>query len=201
MERAGGVLDRVASVFFHLVGADTNDEIQAIEREIAPILARERNAVYLDDSLFQRVEAVYASREGRGLDSEAVRLIERYRLAFVRSGAGLPADKKARLAEIGERLATLGATFGQNVLADEKDFLLVLEQPRRPLGAAGGVSRRRPRRRRPNAAIPANMRSRSRVPRSSRSCNSRPGAISGRRCSGRSSRAARTGARTTTAPS
>ncbi len=129
MERAGGVLHRVASVFFHLVGADTNDEIQAIEREIAPILARERNAVYLDDALFQRVDAVYASREGRGLDSEAVRLIERYRLAFVRSGAGLPADKKARLAEIGERLATLGATFGQNVLADEKDFLLVLEQP------------------------------------------------------------------------
>src|SRR5277367_2234575 len=129
MERAGGVLHRVASVFFHLVGADTNDEIQAIEREIAPILARERNAVYLDDALFQRVDAVYATREGRGLDSEAVRLIERYRLAFVRSGAGLPADKKARLAEIGERLATLGATFGQNVLADEKDFLLVLEQP------------------------------------------------------------------------
>ena len=133
--------DRVAAVFFHLVGADTNDEIQAIEREIAPILARERNAVYLDDALFQRVDAVYASRDGRGLDSEAVRLIERYRLAFVRSGAGLPADKKARLAEIGERLATLGATFGQNVLADEKDFLLVLEQPEDLVGAARGVSR------------------------------------------------------------
>ena len=129
MERAGGALDRVSSLFFHLAGADTNDEIQAIEREIAPVLARERNAIYLDDALFQRVERVWAGRERSGLDSEAVRLIERYRLAFVRAGAGLPADKKARLAEIGERLATLGAAFGQNVLADEKAFLLVLEGP------------------------------------------------------------------------
>ena len=103
LERAGGTLDRVARVFFHLAGADTNDEIQAIEREIAPVLARERNAIYLDDALFQRVELVHASRERSGFDSEAVRLIERYRLAFVRTGAGLPADKKARLAEIDER--------------------------------------------------------------------------------------------------
>src|ERR1700733_4984960 len=90
LERAGGLVDRVASVFFHLAGADTNDEIQAIEREIAPVLARERSATYLDDALFQRVELVYASRERSGFDSEAVRLIERYRLAFVRTGAGLP---------------------------------------------------------------------------------------------------------------
>jgi peptidyl-dipeptidase Dcp len=128
LERAGGALDRVAAVFFHLAGADTNDEIQAIERELAPVLARERNAIYLDEVLFHRVQLVYASSEWSGLDSEALRLIERYRLAFVRTGAGLSADKKVRLAEIGERLATLGATFGQNVLADEKDYVLVLEE-------------------------------------------------------------------------
>ncbi len=128
MERAGEALDRVASLFFHLAGSDTNDEIQAIEREIAPVLSRERSAIYLDDALFQRVESVYAARERSGLDSEAIRLIERYRLGFVRTGAGLPAEKKARLAEIGVRLATLGATFGQNVLADEKAFVLVLEE-------------------------------------------------------------------------
>ena len=129
MERAGGALDRVGRVFFHLAGVDSNEEIEAIEREIAPLLARERNAVYLDDVLFQRVDAVYADRENANLDAEARRLIERYRLAFVRSGAGLPAQTKARLAEIGERLATLGAEFGQNVLADEKSFVLFLEEP------------------------------------------------------------------------
>jgi len=129
LERAGGALDRVGRVFFHLAGADSNDEIEAIEREMAPLLARERNAVYLDDVLFQRVDAVYAARENPKLDAEARRLIERYRLAFVRSGAGLPAETKARLAEIAERLATLGAEFGQNVLADEKSFVLFLEEP------------------------------------------------------------------------
>jgi peptidyl-dipeptidase Dcp len=128
MERAGGALDRVARVFFHLAGADSNDEIEAIEREIAPVLAHERNAVYLDDVLFQRVDAVYAARETNGIDSEARRLVERYRIAFLRAGAGLPPEKKARLAEIGERLATLGAEFGQNVLADEKSFVLFLEE-------------------------------------------------------------------------
>ncbi len=127
MERSGETLERVASVFFHLTGVDTNDELQAIEREIAPILSRESSAIYLDDALFQRVDAVHAALPASGLDAEARRLVERYRLLFKRFGAGLPQDKKSRLAEIGERLATLGAAFGQNVLADEKAFLLVLE--------------------------------------------------------------------------
>ena len=127
MQRAGKALDRVASVFFHLAGVDTNDDLQAIEREIAPILSREASAIFLDDALFQRVGAVHASLPTLGLDAEASRLVERLRLGFKRFGAGLPEDKKTRLAEIGQRLATLGATFGQNVLADEKAFLLVLE--------------------------------------------------------------------------
>jgi len=129
LERSGDALDRVARVFYHLVGADSSDELEAIQREIAPILARESSAVLLDDELFRRVDAVHAALDASGLDAEARRLVERHHLAFVRAGAGLPADKKARLAEIGERLATLGANFGQNVLADEKAYLLVLDGP------------------------------------------------------------------------
>ncbi len=127
LERAGAELDRVERVFFHLVGADSNEELEAIETEMAPKLAREHQATYLDDVLFQRVELIYAARDE--LDAEARRLVERYRLAFTRAGAGLDARRKARLAEIGERLASLGASFGQNVLADEKAFLLRLESP------------------------------------------------------------------------
>jgi peptidyl-dipeptidase Dcp len=129
LERSGRALDRVARVFFHLAGADSNDEIEAIEREIAPKLARARSAILLDDELFRRVDAVHAGLATSGLDSEARRLVDRHHLAFTRAGAGLAADKKARLAEIGERLAALGATFGQNVLADERAYLLVLEIP------------------------------------------------------------------------
>lgn len=129
LERSGALLRRVSGAFFHLAGAETNEAIERIERDIAPALARERNAILLDDALFARVDALYQARETLGLDAEAARTLERWRIAFTRAGAGLAADKKTRLAAIGERLASLGALFGQNVLADEKAFALVLDGP------------------------------------------------------------------------
>jgi peptidyl-dipeptidase Dcp len=126
LERSGRLLTRVSSVFFNLATADTNDAIQAIEREIAPKLARRRSAVYLNEPLFRRVDVLYARREELGLDAEQVQLLHRYHVGFSRNGAGLPDSSKARLAEIAERLATLGTEFLQNVLADEKAYLLLL---------------------------------------------------------------------------
>ena len=127
LERAGGLLDRVSRVFYHLAGVNSDDELEAIEREIAPVMSREHSAIYLDETLFARVDRVHAGAAAGGLDAEALRLVERYRLAFVRTGAALDAERKRRLAAIGEELASLGARFGQNVLADEREFLLVLE--------------------------------------------------------------------------
>ena len=129
LERAGRTLDKVSSVFFNLASADSNDEIQAIEREIAPRLARHRNDIFLNKALYDRIDALQANRDMLGLDAEQSRVLERYHVAFLRAGAGLADDVKARLAAINERLATLGAQFGQNVLADESSFLLVLETP------------------------------------------------------------------------
>ncbi|SHF78393.1 peptidyl-dipeptidase Dcp [Kaistia soli DSM 19436] len=126
MERAGRKLDRVAAVFFNLTGAHTNDALEAIEMEIAPLLSRHRSAIYLSEALFQRIDTLMKNGDG-GLDAEQARVLERYHTGFRRSGAGLPAETKARLAAISERLATLGTTFGQNVLADEKGWTLVLE--------------------------------------------------------------------------
>ena len=137
LERSGKALDRVESVFFNLVGSDSNEALQALEREMAPILSRERSAILQNDALFRRIETLHADGAGQGLDAEAARTLERYRTAFLRAGAGLPPWTKARLAAISERLATLGATFGQNVLADEKDFLLILETPEDRARAAG----------------------------------------------------------------
>jgi peptidyl-dipeptidase Dcp len=129
LERSGQALDRVSSVFFNLAGADTNDALEAIEREIAPILSRHRSETYLNEALFQRVEALQAQKGTLGLNAEQARVLERYHIAFVRNGGGLRPEFKARLAAIGERLATLGTQFGQNVLADEKAYMLVLEGP------------------------------------------------------------------------
>ncbi len=128
LERSGKSLDKVAGVFFNLAGAASNDEIEAIEREIAPVLSRHRSETYLNDALFRRIDALKASEERLGLSAEQARVLERYHLDFARAGAGLPPETKARLAAIGERLATLGAEFGQNVLADEKDWLMLLDE-------------------------------------------------------------------------
>ena len=115
-------------VFFNLAGAATNDELQAIERDIAPVLARHRNETYLNDALFKRIDALKAEGDRLGLSAEQARVLERYHLDFTRSGAGLPPEAKARLAAIAERLATLSAEFGQNVLKDEKDWLMLLTE-------------------------------------------------------------------------
>jgi peptidyl-dipeptidase Dcp len=126
LERSGRNLEKVGRVFFNLVGAATNDELQAIERQIAPVLARHRDETFLNDSLFARIDALKAEGDKLGLSPEQARVLDRYHLDFTRAGAGLPAEAKARLAAISERLATLGAQFGQNVLADEKAWLMLL---------------------------------------------------------------------------
>src|SRR3984893_1946531 len=123
LERSGRDLTRVSSVFFNLARADTNKELEAIEREIAPKLARHRSGIYLNGALFERVDALYSRRGELGLNAEQARVLERYHTAFLRNGGGLPEEAKARLAAMP---ATLATRFGQNVLADEKAYMLVL---------------------------------------------------------------------------
>ena len=134
MERSGVLLNRVSNVFFILAGADTNEALEAVERDISPLLARHNNEIYLNEALFQRFDGLQQRAGTLGLTDEQNRVLERYYTYFVRSGAALAPDKKHRLAEIGERLASLGTAFGQNVLADEKAFSLVLED-----GDLGGL--------------------------------------------------------------
>jgi peptidyl-dipeptidase Dcp len=127
LERAGRALDRVASVFYNLAGTDTNEAIQAIERRIAPRFAKHSMRIYQDARLFKRVGALMRQKDSLGLTEERLRALERYHRSFVRSGAGLAPKARERMAEIAERLATLGTRFNQNVLADEQAYLLVLE--------------------------------------------------------------------------
>jgi peptidyl-dipeptidase Dcp len=128
LERSGRALERVASVFFVLAGADTSDEIEAIERDISPLLARHNNALYLNRALYSRIADLYDRRDTLSLDAEQARVLERYHARFVRSGAALEKKAQDRLAAINERLASVGTQFGQNVLADEKSFVMVLEE-------------------------------------------------------------------------
>ncbi|WP_428350371.1 M3 family metallopeptidase [Lichenifustis flavocetrariae] len=127
LERMGALLRRVNGVFWNLSGSNTNEAIQAVEREISPRLARHYQSIAVNAALFRKVEAVWNERDTLALDEEQARVLDLTYEGFVRDGAKLdPADKE-RLTTIVERLATLGTQFSQNVLSDEKSYRLVLD--------------------------------------------------------------------------
>ena len=127
IELSGKSLSRVQMVFTTLAGAHTNDALRAIAREMAPRLSRHSSRFYLNEALFQRIDFLHQRRDALNLTPEQLRVLDLYHLAFRRSGAGLDAAKKQRLAEISARLASLTTRFGQNVLVDEQALVLVLE--------------------------------------------------------------------------
>jgi peptidyl-dipeptidase Dcp len=128
LERAGALLTRVGGVFFNLAASLASDELQAAEREWAPKLAKHRAEVMLDPALFARVAALHARRASLGLEPDQLRLLERLHARLVRSGAALDAAGRARMTEISTRLATLHTAFGQNLLADENEWRMVLAE-------------------------------------------------------------------------
>jgi peptidyl-dipeptidase Dcp len=127
MERAGGTLDRVRTLYSTWSSTMAGPEFQAVEREMAPRLAAFSDQISQNAPLFQRIEAVYNSPEMETLTPEQQRLTWLYYTNFVRTGARLDEAGKARLSEINQRLATLFTEFGQNVLADEGGQHVVLE--------------------------------------------------------------------------
>ncbi len=101
------LLDRASSVFFNLAATDTNKDIQAIERALAPRFAKHGMRIYQDETLFARVDALFKKRKKLGLSEEQERVLERYHRAFVKSGAGL--DAEGQEAHGGDRRAHVGA--------------------------------------------------------------------------------------------
>lgn len=128
LERSSRPLDRVSQVFDNLNSSATNDALDAIARDYAPKLAAHHSAIMLDAALFARIGDLYRRRSTLGLAADQQRLLERWHLRFVRAGALLGPEKKARMAAISARLATLHTLFGQNVLHDEDEWRLVLDE-------------------------------------------------------------------------
>ena len=126
LERAGDALGRVASTFFNLTLSLATPELQAVERDWSPKLARHRMEMALDPAIFARVDALHARRAELGLAPDQLRLLERRHMGLLRAGAALDQAARDRLTEISTELATLHTTFGQNVLADENDWQMAL---------------------------------------------------------------------------
>lgn len=118
MERSGALLTRVAKVFFNLTQSNTDPFMQKIEEDMAPKLSAHQDAIFLDSKLFARVKALNDKRASLKLDPESDRLLDRYYLRFVRSGAQLSDADKVTIKKLNAEDATLSTQFGKNVLAD-----------------------------------------------------------------------------------
>jgi peptidyl-dipeptidase Dcp len=127
LETSGKALSKVARTFFNLSGAHTNEALQKIERDLAPKLAKHSSDTLLNAKLYNRIAALWGEKDSLGLNPEDAKVLERYYKMFQRAGAGLAADDKARMADLSQKLATLGTSFSQNVLKDESEYQLVLE--------------------------------------------------------------------------
>ena len=121
LERSGRILYRVSNAFFNLQGANTNPELDAIARDVAPKLSAHQDAIFLDPKLFARVKAVYDEREALHLDPESAQLLSRTHLQFVRAGANCSDPDKARLRQINGQLSSLTTQFQQNVRQATQD--------------------------------------------------------------------------------
>lgn len=128
LELGGEALDHVSSIFWCRAGAHTNEAIQALERDISPKMSRHFSAISMNERLFARIDELYQRRDALKLDAETLRVLEKTWKNFVRSGARLDAAGKKRLAAINEELSSLGTNFGQNLLADERDWALFLDE-------------------------------------------------------------------------
>jgi len=125
LERAGRMLDRVATVYNVFAGTMRTADFQEVEREMEPKLAAHRDRIVQNTRLFKRIAAVYEGPERAKLDAEQQRLAWDKYTDFVRTGARLDEGSKKKLGDINQRLATLYTQFSQNVLADEARYILV----------------------------------------------------------------------------
>lgn len=127
MEKSGALLDRVATVFFALISANTNDEMEKIRSEMAPKLSAHSDQILLNGKLFHRVKTIYEQRDQLGLDAESKRLVEKYYTDFIRSGANLSNEEKESLKKINGEMAVLQTTFSQNVLKEVNALAVVVD--------------------------------------------------------------------------
>ena len=127
LDQSGALLNKVSYVFFGQTNANTNDELQAINAEISPLLTQHGDDISMNPALFARVKAVYENKDNAGLDKEQMKLLEETYKDFVRGGANLDSVSQAKLRELNTEISSLQTTFGQNMLKETNAFRLVID--------------------------------------------------------------------------
>jgi peptidyl-dipeptidase Dcp len=128
LDYSGLLLSKVGSVFFNLTSANTSDELQAVAKEVSPLLSTHSDNISLNQKLFQRVKTVYDNRDSLNWTAEQLRLTDKIYKEFVRGGANLNPEQQEQLRGINKELALLSLQFGDNLLAETNDFKLVIDK-------------------------------------------------------------------------
>ncbi len=139
LEKSGQLLRRVYTVFNMLSGANTDSVLQKLSEEIAPKLAAQQDAIFLNEALYGRFKTIYQKKDELKLDKESARLLEYYQTQFIRAGATLSKEDKTRLKKLNEEEAGLGAKFTNQLLADAKSGALVVDNKEALKGLTEGA--------------------------------------------------------------
>ena len=137
LDASGDLLSRVSAVFYNMLSANTSDSLQELAQEMAPVLTQHSDDIMLNSLLFERIKTIYENKET--LEYEQEKLTEITYVDFVRSGALLNEDDKNRLREVNEQLSVLDLQFGDNVMADNNAFQMILEDESDLLGLPQSV--------------------------------------------------------------
>lgn len=132
LDNSGATLDRVSRVFYSLLEANSTPELSEIEEKVTPMVSKFEDEMMMNADLFNRVKAVYDNRESLTVPQQ--RVVEKYYKNFVRSGAELSAEDKAKLSEVNLKLADLYMKFNKNLLAANNEFAVFVEDSARLAG-------------------------------------------------------------------
>ncbi|MCW3805391.1 M3 family metallopeptidase [Plebeiibacterium marinum] len=128
LEYSGELLGKVGYVFYNLTSSNTNDSLKAIAQEVAPIASKHNDAIFLNNKLFARIKTVYEQKDQLNLSTEEKKLLTETYESFARGGANLPEDKKEEFSQINGKLAVLTLKFGDNVLNETNNYLMVVDK-------------------------------------------------------------------------
>ncbi len=139
MEHSGGLLDKVSTVFYNMMSANTSKELQTLAQELSPVMSKHNDDIMLNQALFDKIKSVYEQKDTLNLTAEQNKLLDETYKNFVRSGASLNDEDKLKLRTINEDLSILTLNFGQNILAETNEFKLIIDKKEDLAGLPGSV--------------------------------------------------------------
>ncbi len=127
LDRAGGLLNKIAPVFYGINAANTNADMQKIAMELSPLTTKHYDDIRLNKALFERIATLYEQRDSLALEADQMRLLTETYKSFVRNGANLSDEAQARLRELNTQIAGLQVQFSQNMLAETGNYHLIID--------------------------------------------------------------------------